>query len=220
MNLNIKNTKDIEDISDFVASSINRELQAGKNVLWFVSGGSVIETEVLISKKIKESLASKLVITLADERYGEVGHPDSNWFILNNLGFNVKGAKLIPFLGNKDINETTIDMEEILKYELIKSDYNIGVFGIGADGHTAGILSKSKALNDLNFVCNYNTELYNRITVTPKVIYMLDEAILYAMGESKHLSLENLKKDLSIEEEPAQLLKKVPLLTIFTDYKF
>jgi len=31
--------------------------------------------------------------------------------------------------------------------------------------------------------------------------------------------LENLQEDVDIIKQPAQILKKVPLLTIFTDYK-
>ena len=48
---------------------------------------------------------------------------------------------------------------------------------------------------------------------------MLDEIILYAVGESKWKILEKLEMDLPIEDMPSQVLKKVPLLTIFTDYK-
>ena len=54
--------------------------------------------EVLVAKKIKEKLSDNLVVALVDERYGPVGHPDSNWFKLEIAGFKIKGAKMIPIL--------------------------------------------------------------------------------------------------------------------------
>ena len=42
MNLNIKTIKNDEEIVEFVAGSINRQLEKGKKVLWFISGGSSI----------------------------------------------------------------------------------------------------------------------------------------------------------------------------------
>ncbi|HAE36579.1 MAG: hypothetical protein UR85_C0004G0083 [Candidatus Nomurabacteria bacterium GW2011_GWF2_35_66] len=219
MNLNIKTTKDMKEVADFVASSINKKLEEGKKVLWFVSGGSAIPMEVLVAKKIKEKLSDNLVVALVDERYGPVGHPDSNWFKLEIAGFKIKGAKMIPILINKNMKETIEKTKDIMTHELNKAKYKIGIFGIGIDGHTAGILPHTIALKSNDIICTYDTDLHSRITITPKTIEKLDEAILYAMGESKWASIELLKKDISIEDEPAQILKKVPLLTIFTDYK-
>ena len=35
---------------------------------------------------------------LTDERYGPVGHPDSNWSQLLQKGFDLPQAKLVPVL--------------------------------------------------------------------------------------------------------------------------
>lgn len=215
MKLNINNN--IGELADFVSSSINKKLELGKNVLWFVSGGSSVPIEVEIAKKIIIN-HDKLVVTLVDERYGPVGHSDSNYFRLEKSGFNIPQFNFIPFLFGKDIITTTNDINKMLDSEFKKADYKIGFFGIGSDGHTAGILPHSKALTENKLACNYEAGLYNRITTTPRVIYELDEAILYAVGESKWNAIEKLNDNLPIEEEPAQVLKKVPLLTIYTDY--
>ncbi len=219
MDLKIITTKDIGQIGDFIATAINRELSLGKQVLWFVSGGSSIPLEVDVSRKIKEFSPGKLVVTLADERYGLIDHSNSNWYKLKNLGFKIDGAKLVPFLVGKDISTTTLETRLKLKDELSTAEYKIGVFGVGIDGHTAGILPRSDSVRSNELVCTYETDLHDRITITPKTIAMLDEAIVYAMGEIKWQVIENLKLDIPVADQPAQILKQIPLLTIFSDYK-
>lgn len=214
----IQTTKDIDKISSFISNIINKKLQGGRKVLLFLSGGSFVPIEVEISKKIKEEHSSNLTITLADERFGCVGHPDSNWFHLQESGFEIKNAEIIPILQGENIKETSDKFENTLNSEFKKADYKLALLGIGADGHTAGILPSSDALRSSGLVCFYNTELYNRITVTPSAISLLDEVIVYANGKEKWTAIENLYKDIDIALEPAQILKKVPLLTIFTDY--
>jgi 6-phosphogluconolactonase/glucosamine-6-phosphate isomerase/deaminase len=215
--MNIKKNVGIEEISDFVATSINTKLEQGMNTLCFVSGGSVIPTQVLIAKKITKFPKGELVVILADERYGEVNHQDSNWFKLIQSGFDLPQAKLVPVLNGKNIFDTTEDFNDILKNELEKADYKIGIFGIGIDGHTAGILPHTGSVLSSDLAYTYKPDAFNRITITPKIIYTLDEAILYAMDDIKLPIIEKFKEDLMIEEQPAQALKKVPLLTVFTN---
>ena len=45
----------------------------------------------------------------------------------------------------------------------------------------------------------------------------LGEAVVYATGESKWPQLDRLETELTIAEQPAQTLKTVSKLTIFTD---
>jgi 6-phosphogluconolactonase/glucosamine-6-phosphate isomerase/deaminase len=219
MALNIKTIKDVEEVADFVAKSINRELESGKRVLWFITGGSSIKVQSKVASKIKTDTKGKLIITMTDERFGAPNHPDSNWFQLKELGFEIKNATILPFLIGKDMTITTKELREIIKKEINKADYKIGNFGIGIDGHTAGILPRSDAVYSSELVCAYDTPQFDRVTVTPKVIALLDEAIVFAIGESKWPILEKLEKEFPLEEDPSQILKKVPLLTIFTDKK-
>jgi 6-phosphogluconolactonase/glucosamine-6-phosphate isomerase/deaminase len=65
----------------------------------------------------------------------------------------------------------------------------------------------------------YDTPTFSRITITPKVIEKLDEAVVWAQGEDKWGVVKDLiRNEIKIEKQPAQILKKVPLLTIFSDY--
>lgn len=210
--------KDIEEIAEYIASVINRELSSGKCVLWFLSGGSSVPIEVLASKKITAKHQDKLFVVLGDERYGEILHTESNCLNLVKSGFSIPAANIVPVLIGKSFLYTAKYLNDTLTELFKRADYKIGVFGIGIDGHTSGILPHSEAVHVNELVCAYETHQYNRITLTPKAIEMIDEAVVYAVGENKWPVLEMLKQDISIENEPAQVLKKVPILTIFTDY--
>ena len=108
----------------------------------------------------------------------------------------------------------------MLENELRAAEYKIGLFGIGADGHTAGVLPRSVAVNAMGWSVAYDAGTFERITITPKTIVKLDEAVAFAQGKEKWKVVEDLEKnDLDIHEQPAQILKKVPLLKIFTNYK-
>src|SRR6185437_3559960 len=75
-----------------------RELAGNKRVLWLVSGGSNIPASVQIMSNISTDLSRRLTVMLADERYGEPGHPESNWEQLEQAGFEGKNASLVRTL--------------------------------------------------------------------------------------------------------------------------
>jgi len=223
MNFTIKTTTKIEDPADFIVLSILNQLKLGKKVLFFVTGGSSITVCVKIAEFLRaysqQDLIKNLTITLTDERYGPLGHQDSNWDQLIQKGFSLPLALLLPILTGDDCSRTTEKFNTILNKEMNKVDYKIGLFGVGADGHTAGILPLSEAVNTLNWAYSYKTEKFERITITPQTIVKFDEAVVWAQGENKWNIIKNLKEeDIDIIKQPAQVLKKVPLLTIFTDY--
>jgi 6-phosphogluconolactonase/glucosamine-6-phosphate isomerase/deaminase len=212
-------TKDNEEVAKFVSSSISVQLNSGKKVLFLISGGSCLPIIVRIAEIIKESPHENLIVMLMDERYGDIEHSDSNWYQLMQKGFNLPQARLIPTLTGDDMITTANKFSEALNKGFQESDYKIGLFGIGPDGHTAGILPGSDAVNCQELVCSYVTPTYSRITMTFKAIEKLDEAVVFAQGENKWEVLKNLEKDIPLDIQPSEILKKVPLLTIFTDYK-
>jgi 6-phosphogluconolactonase/glucosamine-6-phosphate isomerase/deaminase len=228
MSLNFITTTKPEDVASFVARAIIHELQFGKRVLFFVTGGSSISVGVKVSKILREDknidqkLIQNLTVMLTDERYGPDGHPDSNWQQLLQKGFSLPGAKLIPTLSGDNIEITTKKFNQNLARELSvakENKYKIGLFGIGKDGHTAGILPESVAVNSMELASAYTTATFSRITMTPKAIINLDQAVVFTQGGEKWPVLEDLNKEIDINKQPAQILKKVPILTIFTDYQ-
>lgn len=224
MSIEVKNTTNPEDAASLVAVSILNQLQLGKHVLFFVTGGSAISVAVKVADILREhpkqNLTQNLTIMLTDERYGPVGHQDSNWQQLFEKGFHLPQAKQIPILTGDNREITTEKFNATLKQELVAADYRIALFGIGKDGHTGGMLPESPAVTYENFAFGYDTETFSRITVTPKVVEKLEEVVVWVQGEEKWGVVESLKeKNIDITKQPAQILKKVPLLTIFTDYK-
>ena len=191
-------------------------------MLLFLTGGSSISVGVKIAEILKQedkNLLENLAVTLTDERYGPIDHFNSNFFQLTEKGFSLPSAKIIPVLIDDDRNITTEKFETNLNEEFTKAEYKIGLFGVGADGHTAGILPLSEATHAESLAFSYDTATFSRITITFNSIKKLDEAVVWMRGEDKWNIIEDLKTEIDIIKQPAQILKKVPLLTIFSDYK-
>ncbi len=218
-----------EAVIKYLVDTLSNKLLASMRVLWLVTGGSAIAIAAATSKRLTGLSFQNLTVTLTDERYGAVGHPDSNWWQLQNSGFSLPNANLIPLLIEKDINETTRQFARQLEESFKKVDYTIGFFGIGPDGHTAGILPGSPAVDSADLAVSYSDDEVtidspegvkrgvSRITISPLTISKLDEAVVYAIGEHKWPTIKQLNDNLSIETQPAQALKQVSKLTIFTD---
>jgi 6-phosphogluconolactonase/glucosamine-6-phosphate isomerase/deaminase len=203
-----------------IAESIIRKLEENKKVLWLSGGGSGVKVAAEASKLLKNAANLKnLTFTLTDERYGPLGHADSNWQQLIDAGFSLPQATLIPVLTGKDIKTTTEDFGRGLEEELKHADYRIGLFGMGADGHTSGILPNSPAVEAKRFAVFYKTPEFERMTMTFNAIKKVDEGILYAVGEAKHTVLNKLEKNVALSEQPAQILKQLNTLNVYNDYK-
>ncbi|MFA5750734.1 MAG: 6-phosphogluconolactonase [Candidatus Paceibacterota bacterium] len=218
MAYDIKWGSDYKGAGEFLASSVMNKLKKGKKVLLFLTGGSSIKVGIFASHIFEGNDYNNLVITLTDERYGKIGHSESNWQGLINEGFNPSRARLYPILNGKGIKETVYDFNKFLKSEINESDYKIGLFGVGVDAHTAGILPYTIGVDSNDFAVGYDTEKFRRITITQKTISMLDEAILFMHGKEKWEVLNILKKEkVDLDFTPVVLLKNVPKFTIFTD---
>lgn len=222
---NITTSANPKDAANFITQSILNQLKAGKKVLFFVTGGSSISVAVLAAELLREqeqeNLIQNLTIMMTDERYGPVNHADSNWYQLMQKGFSLPGALIIPILAGDDRAATTGKFSQNLNREYNaarETIYKIGLFGVGADGHTAGILPESGAVSSRELAFSYQTPTFARVTMTPRAIEQLDEVVVWAQGKDKWITVENLDKEIDVAKQPAQILKKVPLLTIFTDY--
>lgn len=206
-------------VARFIAERLNGALRQNRKVLWLVPGGSAIAIAAQAAAALNSAGLPRLTVTLTDERYGAPGHPDSNWRQLEKAGFSLPAARLIPVLKGQDLPATArtwaVELEEVLR----ACDYKLGFFGMGADGHTAGILPDSPAVTTRELTCAYDGGTYQRITVTEQAIIRLDEAVVYATGEAKWPVLDRLETDLDVATQPAQILKRVPKLTIFNDHK-
>jgi 6-phosphogluconolactonase/glucosamine-6-phosphate isomerase/deaminase len=218
----IKFIKIIDDLPvvDYLAQVLQQHLEAGEKVLWLLSGGSAITVEVAVARRLAAAPNLRnLTVSLTDERYGEVGHPDSNWMQLINGGLVIAEADLVPVLHGQYRPATAKAFEEFLSDQFTAADYSIAVLGIGPDGHTSGIKPHSTAVTSQDLVCAYDGDDYSRITTTSKALARLDEIVVYAVGPAKHQQLEHLEHDLPVDEQPAQILKQLKQVTMFNDLK-
>jgi len=202
----------------YLADTIKDHLKAGEHVLWLVSGGSAIAVEAAVAKALADEPLEHLTVTLTDERPGPVGHPDSNWHQLAQAGFKLPGAKLVPVLTGAGTDVDAGAFSDVLAHELSAAGYHIGLFGIGPDGHTAGIPAKYPAPS-YEPAMFYQIGDFERISMTAASIERLDEVVAYVMGDNKHNQLDRLTQDVPISEQSAQALKQAPKLTVFNDYK-
>jgi 6-phosphogluconolactonase/glucosamine-6-phosphate isomerase/deaminase len=158
-----------------------------------------------------------VAVSLVDERYGPPGHKDSNWTQLMRQGFELEGAKLSPILNGSDLSQTTEDFDRFIKAAANSARYKISLLGLGADGHTAGILPNSLALDSKQPVVSYAGPDYQRITLSPVGLGLMDEAVVFAQGESKAKALHDLAQNLPIELQPAQIIKTIPRAAVYND---
>lgn len=202
-----------------LAERLGAELQAGQQVLWLVPGGSNVPLSVQVMAQLAEEQTAQLTILLSDERFGPVGHADSNLQQLTNAGFQSKRATIVPVLAaGFGLEETRQRYDQAVQAALDRADTIIGQFGMGEDGHIAGILPGSPAVSSADLVAAYEAPPLTRITLTPKALQDVTAAYLCAFGAAKRPALENLQSHtLSLVEQPAQLLKQLPEAYVYND---
>jgi 6-phosphogluconolactonase/glucosamine-6-phosphate isomerase/deaminase len=209
-----------EQVDQYLYESLRNRLSRGQKILWLVAGGSAMQIAVETAEQLRDTKnLSNLCITLTDERYGPVGHKDSNWRQLAAKGLVLEGAQLQPVLSGKDLETTAKKYSDFLNGQLKYCDYSIALAGLGADGHIFGIKPGSPAISAGDDVIGYKWNDYNRVTPTASLLAKLDEIFIYAVGEEKWPQLDKLKTDQSVNEQPAQILKQLKKVTIFSDYK-
>ena len=204
-----------------LATSITNNLRLGKRVLWLLSGGSGIDIAIKTQALFATDLdLANLYISLTDERFGELDHPDENWAQLINAGFNLPGAQLYRPLSGQDIVTTTRLFNNWLGEQFSAADYKIGVFGIGADNHTAGIKPGSQPEDMQDYAYAFQADDFERLTISTLAIKRLNEAVVQASGSGKLDAIKRLlNDDYPADAQPAQILKSVKLSSLYTDQK-
>lgn len=214
-------TLSIEPVADKLADSLAEHLGKGLSALWLVPGGSGIEIASMAARNLRALNVdlSKLTVSLSDERYGPVGHPDSNWLQLQKAGFKLPGARLSPVLAGLSLEATAAAYSSFLEQALRLATYKLAFLGMGADGHIAGIKPGSPAVDSHKLAAGYEWEDFTRLTMTPLAIKRADEVVCWAAGSAKRGALESLDDELPLEVEPAQILKAVSSVTVYNDIR-
>ena len=202
-----------------LSKRLSSELTKNQPVLWLIPGGSNIPAAVEIMKTLPEEATKNLAIFLTDERYGEVGHIHSNGKQLVDAGFLPKQAIFVPVLApGFSLQETQNRYEEAAKRAFEHASVIIGLFGIGSDGHIAGILPHSEAVESEGWVAAYETHEHTRVTLTFQALRHISVAYVFAFGEEKKAALLKLHDEtLPLAEQPSQILKELPEAYLYND---
>jgi 6-phosphogluconolactonase/glucosamine-6-phosphate isomerase/deaminase len=190
-----------------------------KPVLWLASGGSNVPIATAVIASLAEGLTERLTIMLIDERFGPAGHDNSNADQLHRAGFNPKRANFITILSDQTWPDTVTQYNKIVQQQFNQHSLIIGQFGIGADGHTAGILPHSPAASVTDqLVTGYQGPDYQRITLTFPALRQIQTAYVFAYGANKLATLQQLKdQNLDLGTQPAQIFKVLTQAYIYND---
>lgn len=209
-----------EDAARAIARGLDRALSNNLKVLWLLSGGSNVAVEAAVFALLHHATAENLTVSLVDERFVPKDSPDSTWHALLSAGLNERKARLVPPVTdwNLSLADAAADWAKRLKAAMDEADVVVGQFGIGADGHTAGILPHTTGAHEhKTLAIGYKGDDFERLTTTPAVFRALDLAIAVAMGEPKKPVLERMVTDVADEEQPARLLLLAKELIVYTD---
>jgi 6-phosphogluconolactonase/glucosamine-6-phosphate isomerase/deaminase len=206
-----------------IAKSICDNLYEGKRVLWLISGGSNVVVEKTVMDMVRDHASERsagLAVMPIDERYGPPGHADCNVQKLREAGFDPGDATLVDVLvHNQSFDQTVSFYNDVASTALANADVVISQYGMGPDGHVAGIKPGSPATEvDESTVAGYAWEDYMRMTLMPAALRQAAVNFVVAYGADKKKPLEELrKKDMPFTELPAMLLYELSNVKVFND---
>lgn len=233
----VKTEKIMTEAAGYLWEELRKRLGKGKKILLLLSGGSGVEMYPYLKEwmeKQKEGLAKNLTVGLIDERYGTVGHADSNEKQIRDTGFyevvEEKGGKVLSVLTGKDSEQEARRYESAVRQSIDKVDEAWAVMGMGPDGHTAGILPpKSLEEFEKTFPSNrwvvyyelppdYPNPFKKRITLTPAALKEINFAVTIVKSKGKEEALRKMfAPGEPIHKTPAVLLRDLPGV-LFTDF--
>ncbi len=154
---------------------------------------------------------------MIDERYGEALHENSNEKMIRDTGlvsYIENHVRFYPILENKSSEETAKDYDDTVRYLFGYFRKSIGILGIGADGHTAGlptgIKNQKSIINNQELVTDVDDfpgEFKQRITLTFLGLSKLDSIIILVFGKDKKKALDLMFKGNNISKIPARFFK-------------
>jgi 6-phosphogluconolactonase len=153
---------------------------------------------------------SKVVVTLADERWVDADHKDSNEkLVRENLLIN--NANQAQFLALKNSSETASEgCAELEKALASLNEFSVVILGMGDDGHTASLFPGSTTLDtglDMHsgLNCIAVTPLdapHERMSLTLPRLLNCNFLVVHISGSNKQKVLQQAQAGTSITELP------------------
>ncbi len=202
-----------------LANLLNSKLSHGP-VLWIVSGGSNILIEKYILDQIENKNLANLEVILGDERFVSSKDPNSNYLQLISIGFKNKRLNFEPILRNQNLEDTKKYYLNQLLNKLNKNPVIIGQFGIGADGHTLGILPFSTAISSKDKVLYIEGKDFMRLSLSLDFIKKsINYGYLFCFGKDKQKILQILKSGNGSQlKYPSLIFRQIKSIKLYNEY--
>lgn len=190
-------------LADTITRLLSNEIDATGTASLVVSGGRTpVGLFELLSKK--EIDWSRVVVTLADDRWVEENHADSNARLVKThlLKNEATAARFVSLkTKHEDAYEAESSVEDLLKE--ITMPFTVIVLGMGEDGHTASLFPCSdeveKGLDRNNkqrcLAVTPKTAPHQRMSLTLNSIVTSKNVFLHLTGTVKKQVLESAIND-------------------------
>lgn len=200
-------------LADEVSDRLRKSIQDQGQASLVLSGG---RTPMGFFHQLSQQVLdwSKVTVTLADERWVNNDHNDSNEkLVKENLLINE--AYSAKFLSLKNSAETAVAGEAELEAELSKyGQFTVVILGMGDDGHTASLFPSAEALPaglalDSGRSCIAVTPTaapHERISMTLPRLLNTERLIVHISGQNKQKVLEQANAGDNVEELPIRAI--------------
>lgn len=187
----------------------------------YLSGGST--PRLLYEQLAKEEQIHPGVVGLIDERFGDPYHEASNEKMILQTGliryFSLRDIQYYSILRGLPIEESAARYDDLVRSMQAVYHKNIGILGIGSDGHTAGIapnrndfsnplFNKENALAMVSYFDDAKGTFKKRITMTFLGLTMLDVLLVLVFGKEKTEALQKMFAEGALEDIPARFYKQ------------
>lgn len=210
----------ISALCEHVAGVLARAVSNYGRASLVVSGGT---TPVPLFRALADTDLpwAEIVISLADERWVDETHPDSNAALVRRELLHGY-ASTARFVSMKCAATDAFDAESKVSRLLASSIFPIDMLllGMGEDGHTASLFPKARglaaALNpDSALVCHgiqVPGMSYTRMTLGLGVILRARKRVIHIQGENKYKRLQQAMQAGPAEEMPIRAVLHAPAL--------
>lgn len=134
---------------------------------------------------------SKIYLFWSDERAVSPTHPDSNFLMAMEAGFNkmpIPQNHIHRMKAEKDIEKEALAYELLIQKTLKEKSFDLIMLGMGEDGHTASLFPNTEGLKSKNrlVIANYIPQKQAwRMTLTFECINASPNTAIYVLGENK-----------------------------------
>jgi 6-phosphogluconolactonase len=169
-----------------------------------LSGGSTPKAiyQGLCQQNYKDQVDwEKVLLFWGDERAVPPDHPDSNYKMAMDAGFNklpIPPDQIYRMKAETDIEHNALEYEKIIEKTLPNGIFDFVMLGMGDDGHTASLFPKTHGLHSANrlVVANFVPKMDAwRMTLTFRCINHAHNIAIYVIGKSKADMLERVLSD-------------------------